>query len=75
MRKFENLFARAVVCGIIAGFSLFMIATVVNISLTKHLSMKHLMMDCAWQIGEQTIGVLMVALLKVLIREPQFEEL
>jgi hypothetical protein len=75
MKKFENLFLRGLVSGVIAGFSLFMIATVVNISITKHLSMGHLMLDCAWQIGEQTIGVMVVVLLKVLVREPQFEEL
>lgn len=74
MKKFDNFFVRGVVCGIIAGFSLFMIATVINISLTKHLTMRHLMVDCIWQICEQTVGVMVLVVLKVFIREPQFEE-
>lgn len=75
MKKFDNLFVRGLVTGIIAGFSLFMIATVINISLTKHLSANHLLVDCAWQMSEQAIGAMIMVLLKVIIREPQFEEI
>lgn len=76
MRKFfENVLWRGVACGLVSGFSLFMIATVVNISLTKHLSMEHLLMDCAWQISEQTLGCMVLVSLKYIVREPQFQEL
>jgi len=75
MKKFENIFLRGIVCGLVSGISLFMIATVINISLTSHLTMRHLMVDCIWQISEQTVGVMVLVLLKMLIREPQFEEL
>src|SRR4051812_8580233 len=56
MKKIRNFFMRGIFCGLIAGFSIFMIATIVNISLTKHLSMQHLMMDCVWQMTEQVVG-------------------
>lgn len=75
MKKLENIFLRAIVCGIIAGFSLLMIATVINISITKHLSAQHLLMDGIWQIGEQTVGAMVVLVLKMVIREPQFDHL
>jgi hypothetical protein len=75
MKKFDNILLRGVVCGLVAGISLFMIATVINISLTKHLTMRHLMVDCIWQISEQTVGVMVLVVAKVFIREPQFEEL
>ena len=75
MKRFENFFTRALICGVISGFSFFMLATVVNISLTKQLSMQHLLIDCVWQISEQTIGVFVIALLKVLVREPHLEEI
>lgn len=75
MKWFENPFLRAVVCGVIAGFSLFMIATIVNISLTKHLSKQHLLVDCIWQMTEQCMGALTVVAMKYLIREPIPEEI
>lgn len=69
LKKIPNFLYRGLVCGVIAGFSLFMIATVVNISLTGHLSMKHLMMDCTWQIAEQVMGAMVVVFFKLSIRE------
>ncbi len=74
MKKVDNFFLRGLICGVVAGFSLFMIATVVNISLTKHLSMQHLMIDCIWQMSEETVGLMVVVLLKILVREPNLEE-
>ena len=73
MKKIRNFFLRGVVCGIIAGFSLFMVATIVNISLTKHLSMQHLIIDCVWQMTEQIVGTMVIVLFKIVIHEPQVE--
>jgi hypothetical protein len=73
MKKIRNFFVRGLLCGAIAGFSLFMMATIVNISLTKHLSVQHLMMDCIWQMSEQIIGTMVVVLFKIIIHEPQVE--
>lgn len=70
MQSIRSVFMRGITCGVIAGFSLFMIATVVNISLTKHLSVQHLLVDCSWQIAEQTVGAMVVVLLKGLIHDP-----
>ncbi len=69
MLNIRSVFMRGLTCGVIAGFSLFMIATVVNISLTKHLSVQHLMVDCLWQIAEQTVGAMVIVLLKGLIHD------
>lgn len=73
MKKIRNLFVRGLLCGVIAGFSLFMIATIVNISLTRHLSMEHLMVDCIWQISEQIVGAMVVVLFRGLIHEHHHE--
>lgn len=73
MKKIRNIFLRGVFSGIIAGFTLFMVATIVNISLTRHLSMNHLLIDCIWQVSEQVMGAFVVVLLKVFIHEPQVE--
>lgn len=72
--KIRNLFVRGVICGIIAGVSLFMIATIVNISVTRHLSMGYLMIDCIWQITEQIIGAMVVVVCKGFIHEHQPEQ-
>jgi hypothetical protein len=75
MKFIENPWVRGIICGLIAGFSLFMIATIVNISLTKHLSKQHLLVDCIWQMAEQTVGALTVVVLKYVIRERITEEI
>jgi hypothetical protein len=73
MKKIRNTFVRGLLCGVIAGFSLFMIATIVNISLTSHLSMQHLMIDCVWQMTEQMVGAMIVVILKQVVHEPHME--
>ncbi|MCE3228761.1 MAG: hypothetical protein K0S32_3312 [Bacteroidetes bacterium] len=75
MKWFDNLWLRGIVCGLIAGFSFFMIATIVNISITSNLSKQHLLVDCAWQMAEQTVGALTIVFLKFVIRERIPEEI
>jgi hypothetical protein len=73
MKRFKNFLLRGLLSGTIAGFSVFMVATIVNISLTKHLSPQHLLIDAAWQISEQILGGMIVVLFKVIIHEPVTE--
>ncbi len=73
LKKVRNVFVRGVVSGFVLGFTAFMVASIVNISLTRHLSMQHLMIDCVWQMVEQIIGGMVIVLLKLLIHEPQPE--
>ncbi len=73
LKKVRNFIVRGLICGVVAGISLFMVATIVNISLTKHLSPDHLMIDCAWQIAEQVIGSMVAVAFKIFIHEPQPE--
>ncbi|MBA3666082.1 MAG: hypothetical protein H0W61_18035 [Bacteroidetes bacterium] len=75
MKMFDNIWLRGLICGLIAGFSFFMIATIVNISITKNLSKEHLLVDCAWQMAEQTVGTLIIVVLKLAIRERILEEI
>ena len=70
LRKIQNIFIRGLVCGAGTGFALFMVTTIINISLTRNQSIKHLMMDCIWQIFEQIVGAMMLTLLKIFIHEP-----
>lgn len=70
LKRLENIFLRALLVGVSFGFGLVMVATVVHISLTRNLTMDHLIINVVWQIGEQTFGVILMALLKLFIREP-----
>ncbi len=69
------MFVRGVVSGFTLGFTVFMVASIVNISLTKHLSIEHLMIDCVWQMVEQIIGAMVIVLIKLLIHEPHPERI
>lgn len=73
MRKIYNLFIRGLVCGAVAGLALFMITTIINISLTRNQSIEHLMMDCFWQISEQIVGAMVVTLIKIFVSDPLSE--
>jgi len=73
LKHVKNLFLRGVICGIVLGFTIFMVASIVNISLTRHLSMQHLMIDSVWQMAEQVVGSMVVVVLKLVIHEPMAE--
>ena len=73
LRKIQNIFIRGLVCGAGSGFALFMVTTIINISLTRNQSIQHLMTDCIWQIFEQIVGAMMLTLLKIFIQEPMQE--
>ena len=74
MKNIYNYFVRGIASGVFLGTIIFIISTVVTISLSKNLSPKHLMLDCAWQIAEQTIGGISLALIKMLVPDYVHEE-
>jgi hypothetical protein len=73
-KRFESVFFRSLICGAVSGFSLFMVATVIHISILKSVSTHHLFLDCVWQMVEQTMGALIMLVLKFFIHEPIHEE-
>lgn len=75
LNKFvSSTFFRGILSGIILGFILFAIITVLGISFTRHMNMKYMMADCAWQIAEQVLGGLIISLGKGLLFEPTPED-
>lgn len=73
-KHFTNLILlRGVLSGVIVGFILFSIITVLGISFTKSFSLPHLLMDFSWQIIEQIIGGLVIGFGKMFIFEPKPE--
>ena len=74
MRNIYNFFFRGVISGALVGFIIFIISTVVTISISRQLTPEHLMFDCIWQIAEQTCGGLLMALVKVFVIDFRHEE-
>ncbi len=65
---------RGVASGIIVGFMLFAVITVLGISFTKHMTMTYMMVDCLWQMAEQVLGGIIIAIGKAVLYEPRPEE-
>lgn len=74
MKNVYNFFIRGVFSGLLLGFVIFAISTVVTISISRNLSAQHLMLDCVWQMTEQTIGGLLLGLVKVFVTDHRTEE-
>lgn len=74
MKRFKNIFLKGLLLGALSGFTIFIIATIIHISLAKNLNSQHLLMNCSWQIAEQTIGAFVVVLFKVIIRDNKFQD-
>lgn len=69
-----NLFVKGALTGAIIGFILFAFTLVIGVGFSGSYSMKILMVDLIWQIIEQSIGGLVVALAHLFIFVPHFEE-
>jgi len=74
LKRIKHIFLRGLVSGLMAGISVFMVATIVNISLTSRLSVQHLLIDCSWQICEQVFGGMVIVLFKLVIHDPISEQ-
>lgn len=70
---FDSVWMRGFLSALIVGISLFAIMTVLHISFTKNMTSTYLITDFCWQIVEQSIGALFIALGKHFIFEPDFE--
>ncbi len=69
-KHIHSAMLRGILSGLILGFVLFAVITVLGISFTKNVTFEYIIADCAWQISEQIIGGLIIGLGKVLIFEP-----
>lgn len=70
---FSNLL-RGIVAGGILGFALFAVVTVLGISFTKHMTKTYMLADCLWQMAEQVIGGIVIAIGKAVLYEPKPED-
>ncbi len=64
-------FSRGIAGGAICGLSFYIISTVLGISFTTTITVKHLLYDSLWQVIEQGIGGVIVAITHIFIYEPE----
>lgn len=73
-KKIKNLFLRAIVIGSLLGFLLFSISIVFGIGFSASYSLQIFLVDAFWQIFEQILGGLIIALTHIFIFIPEFDE-
>lgn len=70
----KNLFIKGICTGVIVGFLLFVVTSVLGVSFSTQFSFTHFITDCTWQIIEQSIGGIVVAFCHIHIYAPKAEE-
>lgn len=70
----HNLFLKGILSGILLGFILFALVTVLGVGFSQGLSLKILAIDLVWQLMEQMLGGLVIALAHMFIFVPELEE-
>jgi hypothetical protein len=70
----RNLFLKAVFTGVSVGFLLFVITSVLGISFSMRHSLTYMLTDCIWQVVEQSLGAMIMALAHLFIFVPDLSE-
>jgi hypothetical protein len=70
----KNIFLRGLIAGAALGGIVFVVTKVSGVAFSPGFSLKYLLFDGAWQVCEQTIGGLVMALGQFFIYDPVLEE-
>lgn len=68
--KIQHPVSKGLLSGLMLGFVLFAVVTVLGISFTKSTSIEYIALDFVWQIFEQALGGVIIGLGKVFIFDP-----
>ena len=69
-REVKSVYARAFIAGPLTGIFLYSVALIVGISFSAKFTLVHMLVDVGWQVCEQTVGLLVIAFVKVLTFDP-----
>lgn len=64
---------RGLLAGACCGIAFFMIATVVGVSFSTGSKLENMLLDVIWQLIEQSMGGLVVGIIRILIFEPSID--
>lgn len=69
-REVKSVYVRAFIAGPLTGIFLYSVALIVGISFSAKFTLVHMLVDVGWQVCEQTLGILVIAFVKVLTFDP-----
>lgn len=72
--KIKHLYLKAIVIGLSLGFMLFALALVLGLGFSANYTFSLLVLDFSWQLIEQLIGAMLVAVVHTFVFVPEFEE-
>ena len=69
-KEVKNVYSRAFIAGPIVAIFLYAVAMIVGVSFSAKFTFVNLLVDLGWQIIEQTLGIVVIAFIKVITFEP-----
>jgi hypothetical protein len=69
-KEVKNIYTRAFIAGPVIGIFLYAVALIVGVSFSAKFSMINMLVDVSWQVVEQTVGIIVIAFVKVITFDP-----
>ncbi|HXB42204.1 MAG TPA: hypothetical protein VNZ49_16815 [Bacteroidia bacterium] len=69
-KEIKSTYTRAFIAGPVVGIFLYAVAVTVGISFSAKFTMINMMVDVGWQIVEETLGILLIAFIKIIAFDP-----
>jgi hypothetical protein len=69
-KEVKNVYSRALIAGPIVGIFMYAVALIVGVSFSAKFTLINMVVDVCWQIVEQTVGIVAIALVKIITFDP-----
>lgn len=69
-KEIKSVYTRAFIAGPLVGIFLYCVALVVGVSFSAKFSVVNMLVDISWQIVEQTVGIVVIAFVKIITFDP-----
>ncbi len=69
-KEIKSVYTRAFIVGPLVGIFLYCVALVVGVSFSAKFSVVNMLVDISWQIVEQTVGIVVIAFVKIITFDP-----
>lgn len=69
-KEVKNVYSRALIAGPIVGIFMYAVALIVGVSFSAKFTLINMAVDVCWQVVEQTVGIVAIALVKIITFDP-----
>ena len=69
-KEVKNIYTRAAIAGPLTGIFLYAVALIVGVSFSAKFSMINMVVDVGWQVFEQSVGIFIIAFVKIITFDP-----